>query len=582
MMAQEFDFLSSVDPKAPKKAFAEFIGSGEVGGKARSLIVADEIVKDLNSKKKYNDMEFDIPDFTVLRTGVFDEFMKMNDLYEIALSETDDSRMAYRFQQADLPFEVLKQLRELMTRTNTPLAIRSSSLLEDAKYEPFAGIYTTKMLPNNQFDTDTRCRKLFEAIKLVYASVFFRSPKDYLKSTGHDIREEKMAVIIQEVIGRKHGERFYPDVSGVARSYNFYPMGRSKPEDGVVNLAVGLGKTIVDGGLSWSYSPEDPDQSPPFGSVNDILKNTQTEFWHIRMSEPEEYDPVNETEYMGKINISAAEKDKALSLSASTLCESGRVSPGMGSDGPRVINFAPALKLEMLPLNAAIKEFLDICGKKFETPVEIEFAVTVKGEGYDMTGRFGFLQVRPMVVSKEKIDISEEDFENPDGVIATEFALGNGMSECIRDIIYVDPKKFDAKNTKKIAAELSEMNSLLTRERRKYLLIGFGRWGSSDHWLGIPVDWGQISSSHTIVEAGLPNMNVELSQGSHFFHNMTSFGVNYLSVPCYYEHKINWDILEKLKVVKKSENVIWADTRSPLIIKVDGRSGRAVVILKNG
>lgn len=574
----DFDFLGSLESdKKNGRAQIDYIGTGEVGGKAHSLIIADEIVSELNKKGKYPSMEIDIPKFTVLRTGVFDEFMQMNGLYKIALSDADDSRIGHEFQKADLPFEVLKELRELISKANKPLAVRSSSLLEDAKFEPFAGIYNTKMLPNNQMDTDARCRKLYEAVKLVYASTFFKAPKDYMKATKHDIKDEKMAVIIQEVIGRKHDDRFYPDISGVARSYNFYPMGRSKPEEGVVDLAVGLGKTIVDGGMAWTYSPEDPAQSPPYGSVNEMLKNTQNEFWHIRMSEPDEYDPINETEFMLLSNITEAEKDSAVSFSASTVSDSGRITPGIGSDGPRIINFAPVLKLELIPLNDIIKDLLKISAEKFSTPVEIEFAVTTSGEGYNAEGRFGFLQVRPMVVSSENVEISDKEFDDDKNIIASEFVLGNGCTETVRDIVFVKPDTFDAKNTKKIAAELEVFNSKLTDQNKKYLLIGFGRWGSSDHWLGIPVNWGQISNVHTIVEAGLPNMNVELSQGSHFFHNMTSFGVNYFSVPAYYEHEISWDFLKKLKIISQSANVIHAELKKAVTIKVDGKTGRGII-----
>ncbi|MCG2760552.1 MAG: PEP/pyruvate-binding domain-containing protein [Candidatus Delongbacteria bacterium] len=574
---KEFDFIGSLDENPKKGAQIEYIGFGEVGGKAHGLIIADEIVNKINSKGKYPSFIIDIPKFTVLRTGVFDTFMQMNDLYKTALSDANDSRIAHEFQKADLPFEILKDLRDLITKANKPLAIRSSSLLEDAKFEPFAGIYATKMLSNNQFDIDTRCRKLYEAVKLIYASAFFKAPKDYMKATKHDIKEEKMAVIIQEVIGRKHDDRFYPDISGVARSYNFYPMGRSKPEEGVVNLAVGLGKTIVDGGISWTYSPEDPTLTPPFGSVSDMLKNTQTEFWHIKMSEPEEYDPINETEFMRTNNIQKAEKDSAVSFAASTVSDSGRVTPGIGSDGPRIINFAPILKLELLPLNDIVKDLLKNSAEKFNTPVEIEFAVTTTGEGYDATGRFGFLQVRPMVVSDENVKIESHEIDDEENIVSSEFVLGNGCSEMIKDIVYVKPDVFDAKNTKKIAVEIEKFNSILTVKNRKYLLIGFGRWGSSDHWLGIPVNWSQISNVQTIVEAGLPNMNVELSQGSHFFHNMTCFGVNYFSVPAYYEYEINWNFLKKQKVISESENVVHVECKKPITIKVDGKTGRGII-----
>ncbi|MFA6652836.1 MAG: PEP/pyruvate-binding domain-containing protein [Candidatus Delongbacteria bacterium] len=574
---KEFDFLGSVG-NGDRTVSPLFIGSGEVGGKAHSLITAEEIVEEIKGAGKYSDMAVDIPKFTVLKTDIFDTFMEMNGLYDIALSDSEDSRIAHEFQKADLPFETLKDLRDLISGSVNPLAIRSSSLLEDAKFEPFAGIYATKMLPNNQLDIDARCRKLYEAVKLVYASVFFKAPKEYLKATKHDICDEKMAVIIQEVIGRKHGERFYPDISGVARSYNFYPMGRSKPEDGVVDLAVGLGKTIVDGGLSWTYSPEDPAQSPPFGSVSEIMKNTQTEFWHIILSEPEEYDPINETEFMKLSNITEAEEDSSLGMSASTVTDSGRITPGTGTDGPRIINFAPLLNLELLPVNDMVKDLLKVCENKFNTPVEIEFAITISGEGYNAEGRFGLLQVRPMVVSDEKIEITEKEISDPDNIVTTEFALGNGMSDEVSDILFVKPDRFDAKNTKKIASEIGKFNSMLMEMNRKYILIGFGRWGSSDHWLGIPVDWGHISNVHTIIESGLPNMNVELSQGSHFFQNITLLKVIYFTVNPYLKQgSIDIEYLNSVPAVYENELLRHVRLDKDLKVKVNGMTGDGVV-----
>ncbi len=577
---KEFDFLSSVgDNRKNDSPPVKLVGTGEPGGKAKGLLNAFDLVTELNKKGDFPSVTVEIPGFIVVQTGVFDLFMRMNNLYETAYSDEDDDRIAYKFQKADLPFEILKDLREMIININSPVAVRSSGLLEDAKYEPFAGIYATKMLPNNQTDPDERCRKLFEAVKLVYASTFFKAPKNYMKSTGYQIRDEKMAVIVQEVLGKKHGESFYPDISGVAKSFNFYPMGRSKPKDGVVSLAVGLGKTIVDGGVTWTYSPQDPEQSPPFGSVDDMLKNTQTRFWNIKLSEPEEFDPLCETEFMTESEISEADKDKSLSISASTLNESGRVSPGTGSDGPRIINFAPVLKLELLPLNDLVKEILNLCSRKFDTPVEIEFALTCEGEGYDVSARFGFLQVRPMVVSDADITVTDNEYDDENNLISSEFVLGNGSFSDIKDIIYVKPDTFEARNTQKIALEIAKYNEKLTIEKRKFLLIGFGRWGSSDSWLGIPVNWGQISNVHTIVEAGLPNMNVELSQGSHFFHNMTSFGVNYFSVPAYYEKMISWDILKDQKVSSESENVIHISLNKPMLVKIDGKTGRGYIKL---
>lgn len=578
----DFDFLASVDDnKNIKQAQTKFIGTGEVGGKAHSLKIAEEIVTELNSAGKYPALTVDIPEFTVLRTGVFDDFMQMNGLYKIALSDADDSRIAHEFQKADLPFEVLKDLRDLISKANKPLAIRSSSLLEDSKFEPFAGIYNTKMLPNNQMDIDTRCRKLYEAVKLVYASTFFKAPKDYMKATKNRIEDEKMAVIIQEVIGRKHDDRFYPDISGVARSYNFYPMGRSKPEEGVVDLAVGLGKTIVDGGMAWTYSPEDPAQSPPYGSINEIMKNTQNEFWHIRMSEPDEYDPINETEFMLQSNITEAEKDFALSFSASTVSDSGRITPGIGSDGPRIVNFAPILKLELLPLNDAIKELLKLSAAKFNTPVEIEFAVTTEGEGYEASGRLGFLQVRPIVHGLEYSDVKITEKEKKSAFIVSESSLGNGSIEGIKDIVYIRPEDFNPANTEKIAAMLESINDGFLKRNEHYILMGPGRWGSSDPWLGIPVKWAQISQAKVIIEHGLKNFHIDPSQGSHFFQNITLLKVMYFTINPYLDHgDINMKFLNSQKSITENKLLRHIKLDKPVKIKVNGITGEGIISIQ--
>jgi hypothetical protein len=476
------------------------------------------------------------------------------------------------FQKAELPFGILGSLRTLISKVKSPLAVRSSSMLEDALHEPFAGIYATKMTPNNQPETDTRFRKLVEAIKLVYASVYFKSARDYMAATKHKIEEEKMAVIIQEIVGCRHGNRYYPEVSGVARSYNFYPFGNVKPENGVVNLAFGLGKTIVDGGKSWVYSPAQPKEGPPFGNIGELLKQTQTEFWSVNMGKAPAYDPINETEFMNKDNIAEVETDGTLRYTASTyLAESGRLSIGIGSPGPRVINFGYLLVLNDIPLNNLVKNLLSVCQEALGSPVEIEFAVT-----FNPT-RFGFLQVRPMVVSNEEIDVSEADFSDDNILIASKKVLGNGIIESIKDIVYVSPENFEAKYTAKIADELQIINKNLVTENKPYLLIGFGRWGSSDPWLGIPVNWGQVSGAKVIIEAAIENLNVEFSQGSHFFHNLTSFNVCYFSINMGAPIQLDWEWLNKQKPANEMRFVKHVSLHYPLIIKVDGRSGRGVI-----
>jgi hypothetical protein len=548
------------------------IGTGEYGGKASGLIFINDV---LNSK--FNVDEFpgfivNVPAMTVIPTDVFDTFMQQNNLYDIAKSDSSDDNKALAFQKADLPFEILGDLRRLISKVSSPLAIRSSSMLEDAIHEPFAGIYSTKMTPNNQPDIDTRFQKLVEAIKLIYASVYFKSAKDYMAATTHNIDEEKMAVIIQEIVGSRRDDRYYPEVSGVARSYNFYPFGNAKPEHGVVNLAFGLGKTIVDGGISWVYSPTMPKESPPYGSIGELMKQTQTKFWTVNMGRPPDYDPINETEFMINEDITAAETDETLKFVASTyIAGSERVAIGIGSPGPRIINFARILVLNDLPLNNLINTLLSICEKAIKSPVEIEFAITLNPH------RFGFLQVRPMVVSSDEVEVHEDELSGENILVASKNVLGNGINDTIMDIVYVVPEKFEKKYTPQIANELEKINKNLVNMGKPYLLIGFGRWGSSDPWLGIPVNWGQVSGAKVIVEATQENMNVEFSQGSHFFHNLTSFKVSYFSVKPSDSYTVNWDWLKNQKIEQETDFVRHVNLSSPLLIKVDGRRGRGII-----
>lgn len=554
-----------------------YIGGGSPGGKAQGLSFIHHFLTSEFNAGDFPQFSVTIPTFVVIQTDMFDAFMKRNDLYEVACSDMPDYRIAHAFQKTNIPAEILGDLRALVSRVHTPLAIRSSSRLEDALYEPFAGIYETKMIPNNQADTDTRFKKLVEAIKFVYASTFFKAAKDYLQATDHKTEDEKMAVIIQEVVGQRVHDRYYPQVSGVARSFNYYPVGRAKPEQGVVNLALGLGKTIVDGGISWVYSPAFPKVSPPYGSVGELLKQTQTEFWAVNMGKPPAYDPIKETEYMIKGSLEDAEEDGMLRHVASTVdAHSGRVSIGTGPSGPRVLNFAPLLVLNELPLNDLLKNLLRLCETAAGAPVEIEFAATISREP-GAPGRFGFLQVRPMLVSHEEVEIKEEELRGEGVLIASEKVLGNGTVDTISDIVYVKPESFEAKFTYQISLELDGVNKELVAEKRPYLLIGFGRWGSSDPWLGIPVEWGQVSGAKVIVEAMLSNMNVELSQGSHFFHNLTSFGVSYFSIPHFGDYQIDWDWLNRHNSVSEGQFVRHIKLPAPLKIRVDGRTGRGVI-----
>jgi len=554
-----------------------YIGSGSIGGKASGLAVIKDKLASYFADGAFKDIKVGIPRLTVIATDVFDNFMQRNNLYDLANSDETDERIAHAFQQAEFPAEVIGDLRGLIAAVHTPLAIRSSSLLEDAMYEPFAGVYGTKMIPNNQPDVDSRFRKLVEAIRFVYASTFFKAAKDYIDVAGRTIADEKMAVIIQEVVGMRHSDRFYPHLSGVARSHSFYPMGHAKPEDGVVDLALGLGKTIVDGGLAWSYSPAYPSANPPFGSLSALMKKTQTDFWAVGTGKPPEYDPIRETEYMTKGTLADAEYDGPLRFVASTYKpQDDRLVMGIGPQGPRAVTFAPILGMNEIPLNDLLIALLKLCEDALSGEVEIEFAMTLD-QRHGLPARFGFLQMRPMVVSHGRFEVTDDEMTGDNTLAASDRVLGNGLVDTIEDVVYVKPEGFEAKYTPKIADELGPINRALLADERPYMLIGFGRWGSSDPWLGIPVDWGQISGAKVIVEATLPDMNVELSQGSHFFHNLTSHKICYLMVSHVGSYGIDWEWLNHQPAATETRFVRHVRLNSPLIVKVDGHSGRGVV-----
>jgi hypothetical protein len=558
-----------------KKKFT-YIGQDSIGGKAQGLADIKDVLRELNSRSS-PDIEIYIPTLTVIATNFFDIFLKNNNLDDVAFSNMRDDQIAHAFQRGELPPQLVGDLHALISQVHSPLAIRSSSMLEDAMFEPFASVYTTKMIPNNQFDPDIRFRKLTEAIKFVYASTYFKGAKDYIGVTKHSIADEKMAVIIQEVVGNRHNNRFYPQISGVARSYNFYPIGHAKPEEGVINLALGLGKSIVDEGIGWSFSPAHPQVNPPYNSTGDLVKQSQTEFWGIHMGEPRFFNPIKETEYMLKYSITEAENDGNLRFIASTYVpENDKIKIGIGDRGPRILDFAPILKLNEIPLIEVITRLLEVCEDKLESMVEIEFAVILDPD-HGTPARFGFLQVRPMVVSQEKVDVSEEDLRGDKVLVASESVLGNGAIYTIQDIIFVKPEKFEIHKTTLIANELERLNRQLVQDKHPYVLIGFGRWGSSDPSGGIPVKFGQISAAKVIIEATLPEMNYMLSQGSHFFHNITSFQVCYFSVAHWDKYRIDWDWLNQQRIMNESQFIRHVRTSSPLKIKVDGRKGRGVI-----
>jgi hypothetical protein len=551
------------------------IGDGEVGGKAAGLLFARDVLARRVEAGRFPRCDVHIPILTVITTELFERFVAQNHLAEIAASEEPDGLLAHAFQHGSLPPELVGDLRALIEKVHTPLAVRSSSLLEDDLHEPFAGVYVTKMIPNHQLDVDSRFRRLVEAVKYVWASTYFAGARSYRRSTGHADRDEKMAVIVQEVVGRRHGGRFYPDLSGVARSYSFYRTGQARPEDGVVSLALGLGKTIVDGGIAWTYSPRFPRVAPPTGSVRDLLRQTQVEFWAVNMGKPPAYDPVAETEYLIRAGLPQAEDDGTLQHVASTYDPaSDRLSPGIDRAGARVLNFAPLLSLETFPLNDLGRGLLAACQEAVDAPVEIEFAATFDRERM----QFGFLQVRPMVTSDEAVDLTYPDLDGSGVVVASDSVMGNGTLDGIQDLVFVKPETFEAGLTPVIASEIAALNRRLVADARPYVLIGFGRWGSSDPWLGIPVVWGQIGGARVIVEVSDSVMNVELSQGSHFFHNVSSFRVPYFSVKRTASNRVDWTWLAGLPIIEDTGHVCHVRAPEPVRVQVDGRQGHGLIL----
>ena len=549
------------------------LGGGALGGKAQGLIAASDVLAAHGAELARAGIEVDIPSLVILGTDFFDAFLAANALAALVDEVPGDQQLAAAFHRGAIPAEMVGDLMSLAGETRVPLAVRSSSGLEDALGQPFAGVYGTKMVPGNQLDAEARFRSLLDAIKFVWASTYFAGARAYLAATGEPGRREKMAVIVQEVVGRRHGDRYYPDLSGVARSVSFYPVGGARPEEGVVDLAVGLGKTIVDGGQCWSFSPARPRATAPFASARELVKATQNELWAVNVGAPPAYDPMSEAEFLVRVGLAEAEADGALRYAASTYDPgSDRLWPGLGRQGPRVLDFAPTLVHDELPLVPAVKALLAACETALGAPVEIEFALALEPQS---PPRLGLLQVRPLLVSREAVEISAEEIAEAEAVVATRHALGNGRRR-LEDAIVVDPRTFEGRLTPAIALEIETLNRPLVAAGRPYLLVGFGRWGSSDPWLGIPVRWDQIAGARAIVEAALPQMTPEPSQGSHFFHNLSSFGVLYLTVPASAPRGVDWGYFDRQAIVGRTEHVRHLRLAPPLEVAVDGRTQRGL------
>lgn len=555
------------------------LGNGSMGGKGRGLAFIDRMLAANLQEDAFRKVSVAVPNTVIITTEFFDKFVQRNDLHRFAIECNDDDRIHRAFQKASLPATILGDLRDYIKTVTTPLAVRSSSLLEDAMYQPFAGIYATKMLPNNSMDLEVRFRHLVSAIKFVYASTFMQSAKSYIKATNHRVEEEKMAVLLQKVEGSLHRNLFYPHFSGVGRSYDFYPAGSAKPEDGVVNVALGLGKAIVDGGMSLRFTPAYPRVLPQFGTMKDMMDNSQKRFFAVEMDNVNWGSRMNEDQYITEHDLKRAEKDGTLEYLGSTYdAMNERVMDGITRTGPRVVSFAHILKSGVFPLPRITDYLLKMGEESMGCPVEIEFAVTL-GEKRPLPAHFSLLQIRPMVVNTDLVSVDPENIDPERLLCITETALGNGTIQEIRDVVFVKREVFTASKTRDIVKQVDLLNRKLFQAERPYILIGPGRWGSSDPWLGIPVNWNQISGARVIVEASQPNMNIDPSQGSHFFQNMTSLGVVYFTVPHNRSGSmINWDRLEDIQPEEDLEHVRHVRLKEPVSVMVDGRTGTGAMV----
>ena len=555
------------------------IGSGSIGGKARGLAFLDRILAKNFDRARFPDIDIAIPRTVVIGTDIFDDFIRDNGLLELAVNNHSDNHIVNRFVKASLPAKIVGDLGDFIKNVRVPLAVRSSSLLEDSLYLPFAGIYATKMLPNDQNGDDIRFLNLVNAIKFVYASTFFKQAKSYISSTSHRIEDEKMAVLIQPVVGSLYRDCFYPDFSGVARSYNYYPVGQAKPEDGVVNVALGLGKTVVDGGVSLRFTPAFAGILPQFTNIKDMFNFSQREFYAISMKHVASVAFLEEDQYLVKQGLDRAETDGVLANLASTYSrENDAVYDGISFPGPRIINFAHILKNGVFPLAEILQWLLRLSSAAMDCPVEMEFAATLDATNV-FPAAFSILQVRPLVVNDELVKVDLTETQQEDALCFSNQVLGNGVFDTIRDVVFVKPSVFDAAQSPDIAVEIDQINSGLRRENIPYMLIGPGRWGSTDPWLGIPVKWSQISGVKVVVEVSLANMNVDPSQGSHFFQNMTSLRIGYFTIPLNSDNGfIDWPWLDLQPIVEETPHVRHVRLAEPLKVMIDGRKSQGVVL----
>ncbi len=553
------------------------IGSGELGGKASGLRQIREEILPRFEGSDFEGVSVSVPRTVVIATDVFSAFMERNGLWKITREDLPDSRIAREFQGGELPTDARDEIHSMLTVMTNPLAIRPSSYLEDVHDRAFAGIFTSKMIPNTEEDLATRYHHFSGALKLAWASTFFGSAVVSRRAAGLADDAEQMAVVVQEIFGNRHDGRFYPTLSAVARSYNHYPVPGNEREDGVVALALGLGKSITDGDHVWSYCPHRATAPPPFKSTGDLLKYTQNSFWAVNVGDPPAPDPLLETACLVRSGLKDAEADGTLSFLASTYdAESDRLRSGVEGRGPRALTFAPLLESRTIPFTPAVERLLELACNVNNGEAEIEIAANLDRD-HGLPMELGLLQVRQMLTPGERSPVEEEDLESDDIVVASDNCLGHGSRDDLTDVVYLRPQYFDRGLTRMMASELDAVNRGLVEEGRKGIFIGLGRWGTTDDRFGVPVKWGQISAARVIVEATLPDAPTSLSHGTHFFHRLLSHQVLYMSVEADGRGRIDWDWLDSHDAIWESRNVRHVRVEAPLDVRIDCANRRGLI-----
>ena len=571
-------------------AYSHFarIGDGSLGGKGRGLAFLDNIIKMHPEFNDFEDVKVSIPKTVVLCTDVFDEFMDSNNLYHIALSDASDEEILQHFLRAQLPDKFIADFFAFFDATRSPIAIRSSSLLEDSHYQPFAGIYSTYMIPYLE-DKYQMLQMMAAAIKSVYASVYYKDSKAYMTATSNVIDQEKMAVILQEVVGKQYGNRYYPNISGVLRSLNYYPINDETAEEGIASLALGLGKYIVDGGQTLRVCPYHPTQVLQMSEMDMALKETQTHFYALDMEHTGLEFQVDDGFNIKKLKVKEADKDQSVRFISSTYDFSDqRIYDGYYEGGRKIISLNGVLQQGVFPLPELLQMSMKYGSEGMRRPVEIELACTLDDTAkrdedgkMHVGGEFFLLQIRPIVDSKQVLNEDLSQIPDDQCLLRSHNSLGHGISEDVMDVVYVKTgEKFSAQNNPYVAEDIEQINRKFLAEGKNYVLIGPGRWGSSDYWLGIPVKWPHISAARVIVEAGLENFRVDPSQGTHFFQNLTSFGVGYFTVNSFKNEGIyNQALLDSMPAVEETQYVRHVRFDRPLKIMMDGMKQEGVVVI---